>query len=161
MTAADSELGTLQQLGRAVKAAQYRHHRWADRELGAIGTTLPQWDALRAIARHPGSSAHLLAGETFMSDQAFGTLASRLVDQGLVVRTPGYGRRVEHDLTEAGRAMYEAGSRVADAVLTQSFGDLDDTERATLLALLSRIGNDSRAHAPGGGSASNPTRSAR
>jgi len=155
------DLGTLQQLGRAVKAAQYRHHRWADRELAAIGTTLPQWDALRAIARHPGSSAHRLAGETFMSDQAFGTLASRLVDQGLIVRTPGHGRRVEHDLTEAGSAMYEAGGRVVDRVLTQSFGDLDDAERATLLDLLARIGNEGTPQAPGSGSASSSTRSAR
>ena len=36
--------------------------------------------------------------------------------------------------------MYEAGSRVADAVLTQSFGGLTDAEHATLLALLSRVG---------------------
>jgi DNA-binding MarR family transcriptional regulator len=133
-------LGELQELGRAVKVAQHRHYRWVDRELGKIGTTLPQWDALRAIARHPGSSAHWLAGETFMSDQAFGTLASRLVDQGLVVRTPGHGRRVEHNLTEAGHAMYEAGSRVADSVLTRSFGGLDAAERSTLLDLLSRVG---------------------
>jgi DNA-binding MarR family transcriptional regulator len=136
-------LNPLQELGRAVKVAQYRHHRWADRELGKIGTTLPQWDALRAIVRHPGSSAHWLAGETFMSDQAFGALASRLVDQGLVVRTPGHGRRVEHHLTEAGQAMYEAGGRVVDAVLTQSFGGLTHVERATLLELLSRVGTDS------------------
>ena len=155
------ELGTLQQLGRAVKAAQYRHHRWADRELGTIGTTLPQWDALRAIARHPGSSAHQLAGETFMSDQAFGTLASRLVDQGLVVRTPGHGRRVEHQLTEAGREKYDAGIRVVEAVLTRSFGDLDASERATLLDLLSRIGNEGPGQAPAGGSARSSTRSAR
>ncbi len=133
---------TLQEVGRSVKAAQYRHHRWADRELTAIGTTLPQWDALRAIARHPGSSAHWLAGETFQSDQAFGTLAARLVDQGLVVRTPGHGRRVEHDLTEAGRAMYEAGSRVMDRVLGKSFGGLDDAERQTLFDLLARVGLD-------------------
>jgi len=138
-----AELNSLQELGRAVKVAQHRHHRWADRELGKIGTTLPQWDALRAIVRHPGSSAHWLAGETFMSDQAFGALASRLVDQGLVVRTPGHGRRVEHHLTEAGQAMYEAGGRVVDAVLTQSFGGLTHVERATLLKLLSRVGTDS------------------
>lgn len=161
MTPQPPDLGTLQLLGRAVKAAQYRHHRWADRELGTIGTTLPQWDALRAIARHPGSSAHQLAGETFMSDQAFGALASRLVDQGLIVRTPGHGRRVEHDLTEAGRSMYQAGSRLVDAVLTRSFGDLDEAERSTLLDLLSRIGNEGARQAPAGESASSSTRSAR
>ncbi|MEO6114898.1 MAG: MarR family winged helix-turn-helix transcriptional regulator [Pseudolysinimonas sp.] len=131
---------TLQDVGRAVKAAQYRHHRWADRELTTIGTTLPQWDALRAIAQHPGSSAHWLAGRTFQSDQAFGTLAGRLVDQGLVVRSPGQGRRIEHHLTPAGQAMFEAGSRVANRVLEQSFGGLTPSERSTLFTLLERVG---------------------
>ena len=131
---------TLQDVGRAVKAAQYRHHRWADRELQTIGISLPQWDALRAIAQHPGSSAHWLAGRTFMSDQAFGTLAGRLVDQGLVVRSPGEGRRIQHDLTDAGRAMYEAGSRVADRVLAQSFRGLSAADRDTLFELLERVG---------------------
>lgn len=132
----------LQQLGRAVKAAQYRHHRTLDRELAAVGTTLPQWDALRAIARHPGSSAHWLAGETFQSDQAFGTLANRLVAQGLVVRSPGQGRRVDHDLTDAGRAMLAAGNTVADRVLELSFGSLGARERETLFALLERVGGE-------------------
>ena len=132
----------LQQLGRAVKAAQYRHHRTLDRELATVGTTLPQWDALRAIARHPGSAAHWLAVETFQSDQAFGTLATRLVSQGLIVRSPGQGRRVEHNLTDAGRAMLAAGNTVADRVLAQSFGSLSAENRETLFALLERVGGE-------------------
>jgi DNA-binding MarR family transcriptional regulator len=132
----------LQQLGRAVKAAQYRHHRSLDRELATVGTTLPQWDALRAIARHPGSSAHWLAGETFQSDQAFGTLATRLVAQGLVVRSPGQGRRVDHDLTPAGRAVLAAANVVADRVLAQSFGSLGSQDRETLFELLERVGGE-------------------
>ena len=133
-------MDSLQRLGRSVKAAQYRHHLAADRALATVGTTLPQWDALRAIGGHPGWSAHALAGETFMSDQAFGTLANRLIAQGLVVRSPGRGRRVEHALTDAGRAMLDAGNRVANGILEQSFRDLDQSERDTLLVLLERVG---------------------
>lgn len=133
-------MNSLQQLGRAVKAAQYRHHLAAERALGAIGTTLPQWDALRAIAGHPGWSAHALAGETFMSDQAFGALANRLIAQGLVVRSPGRGRRVEHTLTDAGGAMLEAGNVVIDTVLQRSFGGMSEAERRTLSGLLDRVG---------------------
>ena len=133
-------MNSQQQLGRAVKAAQYRHHLAADRALNAVGTTLPQWDALRAIDGHPGWSAHALAGETFMSDQAFGTLSNRLIAQGLVVRSPGVGRRVEHGLTDAGRAVLEAGSAVIDRVLDRSFGGLDAAERRRLKALLDRVG---------------------
>jgi DNA-binding MarR family transcriptional regulator len=83
----------LQILGRAVKAAQYRQHRALDSRLASVGSTLAQWDALRAIGRTPGASARELAAATFQSEQAFGTLAGRLVGQGLVDRRPGHGPR--------------------------------------------------------------------
>jgi DNA-binding MarR family transcriptional regulator len=55
----------------------------------SIGSTLAQWDALRAIGRTPGVGARELAAATFQSEQAFGTLAGRLVAQGLVDRRAG------------------------------------------------------------------------
>lgn len=131
---------TLQRLGLAVKQAQYLHHRTLDARLATIGSTLVQWDALRAIDRAPGESAHALAVVTFQSDQAFGTLAARLVSRGLVVRTPGRGRRIEHRLTAAGEKMLAAGHPIADEMLEASFADLDDAERVTLLELLGRVG---------------------
>ncbi|AMM19671.1 MarR family transcriptional regulator [Frondihabitans sp. PAMC 28766] len=131
---------SLLELGRAVKQAQWRHHRAMDRRLAEIGTTLTQWDALRAIARQPGASAHELAMATFQSDQAFGTLAGRLAAQDLIVRAPGSGRRVEHRLTPAGAAMLAAGTAVAERFLVGSFESLDDAERATLYDLLNRLG---------------------
>lgn len=130
----------LEELGRAVKEAQYRHHRALDTRLAAVGTTLAQWDALRAIARTPGASAHELAVATFQGDQSFGTLASRLAAQHLIERRPGRGRRIEHHLTEAGERVLTAGRAVTRDVLAASFGPLDETERATLLGLLRRIG---------------------
>ncbi|MFD5815956.1 MarR family winged helix-turn-helix transcriptional regulator [Streptomyces sp. NPDC127038] len=127
-------------MGRAVKEAQYRHHRTLDTRLAAVGTTLAQWDALRAISRAPGASAHELAVATFQGDQSFGTLATRLAAQHLVERRPGRGRRIEHHLTETGEHVLAAGRTVAREVLAASFGPLDDDERATLLGLLRRIG---------------------
>ncbi|UFS59189.1 MarR family winged helix-turn-helix transcriptional regulator [Subtercola endophyticus] len=132
----------LEALGRAVKVAQYRHHRAMDARLSTVGTTLVQWDALRAIGRAPGASAHDLALTTFQSDQSFGTLATRLVAQGLIDRVPGRGRRIEHHLTDAGRAMLAAGATVADGMLAQSFAPLTEPERATLLDLLGRLSPD-------------------
>ncbi|MGW1067833.1 MarR family winged helix-turn-helix transcriptional regulator [Streptomyces aureus] len=130
----------LEELGRAVKEAQYRHHRALDTRLAAVGTTLAQWDALRAIARTPGASAHELALATFQGDQSFGTLASRLAAQHLIERRPGRGRRIEHHLTATGEQVLSAGTTVAREVLAASFGPLDDGERAVLLGLLRRIG---------------------
>lgn len=132
--------GDLQVLGRAVKQAQYRQHRALDSALTAVGTTLAQWDALRAIANSPGASARTLATATFQSEQAFGTLAGRLTAQGLVERRPGHGRRIEHHLTPAGEELLAAGHRVADEVLADCFAPLPPGDRATLLDLLQRLG---------------------
>ena len=133
----------LETLGRAVKQVQYRHHRALDSRLGTVGTTLAQWDALRAIGRTPGASAHTLAVETFQSDQSFGTLANRLAGQGLITRRSGRGRRIEHRLTPAGKKVLQAGHPVARDVLAASFARLSERERATLLDLLLRIARGS------------------
>ncbi|MDC2953722.1 MarR family winged helix-turn-helix transcriptional regulator [Streptomyces gilvifuscus] len=129
----------LQLLGRAVKQTQYRQHRALDSALAEVGTTLAQWDALRAIGRTPGASARELAAATFQTEQAFGTLVGRLTAQGLVDRRPGRGRRIEHHLTQAGERVLEAGHMVADAVLEECFAGLDEGERGTLLKLLQRL----------------------
>jgi DNA-binding MarR family transcriptional regulator len=129
----------LETLGRAVKQVQYRHHRALDTRLAAAGTTLAQWDALRAIGRNPGASAHLLAVETFQSDQSFGTLANRLAAQDLIARRPGHGRRIEHHLTPAGQTVLKAARPIAREVLAVSFAGLSETDRSTLLDLLLRV----------------------
>jgi DNA-binding MarR family transcriptional regulator len=131
-------MADLETLGRRIKQVQYRHHRALDAGLSAVGTTLAQWDALRAIGRIPGASAHTLAVETFQSDQSFGALANRLASQGLSERRPGRGRRIEHRLTAAGTKTLAAGHPVAEAVFRSSFADLSQKERSTLLALLLR-----------------------
>ncbi|GGT22043.1 MULTISPECIES: MarR family winged helix-turn-helix transcriptional regulator [Streptomyces] len=122
----------LEALGQAIKRAQYRNHRAADAALREIGVTLVQWDALRAIDRMPGASGHDLAVATFQSDQAFGTLANRLVARGLITRSAGRGRRLEHTLTEAGRAALESGRHLLGDVLRELFAPLDETQRQAL-----------------------------
>jgi len=129
----------LQLLGRTIKQVQYRHQRALDARLATVGTTLAQWDALRAIEREPGASAHALALATFQSDQSFGTLANRLQAKGLIERLPGRGQRIEHRLTPAGESTLAAGNRIADEVLRASFAELSEEERSTLLDFLLRI----------------------
>jgi DNA-binding MarR family transcriptional regulator len=132
----------LKPLGLAIKRVQHRHHRTLDAAFMEIGTTLVQWDALRAIAAHPGSSAHKLAGLTFQTDQAFGTLANRLVDRGLIQRDAGPGRAIRHGLTAEGERVLAAGFAVADRVLAASFAPLDAAERRQLHALLTKVLGD-------------------
>ncbi|WP_433465198.1 MarR family winged helix-turn-helix transcriptional regulator [Spirillospora sp. CA-128828] len=130
----------VQVLARAVRQARYRQHRALDSRLAGAGTTLAQWDALRAISRAPGASARALAAETFQSEQAFGALAGRLAAQGLIDRRPGLRRSREHRLTPAGEKILEAGQHIADEVLTELFSPLSEGERAALLNLLLRVG---------------------
>jgi DNA-binding MarR family transcriptional regulator len=129
-----------QSTGRLLKRAQWRNHRAADRALASIGTTLVQWDALRAISESPDSSAHDLAIVTFQSDQAFGTLANRLEAQGLIVRTSGHGRRVEHALTTEGARMLAAGTEITGQVSERSFAKLSAGEITQLHDLLELVG---------------------
>jgi DNA-binding MarR family transcriptional regulator len=128
----------LQDLGQAVKQLQYRHHRALDNHLRQIGTTLAQWDALRAIARRPDSSGHALAEMTFQTDQSFGALASRLVQRGMIERVAGPGRAIRHRLTPAGEATLQKGHGIADEVLADSFSTLTDSQRDQLYRLLTR-----------------------
>jgi DNA-binding MarR family transcriptional regulator len=132
-------LSEIEQLGRAVKTLQWRHHRTLDTRMRALGSTLPQWDTLRAIDMFPGASGHDLAMATFQSDQAFGTLANRLLAQGLITRSPGEGRRIQHHLTDDGKALLEQGRAAAREVFEASFAGLSDDERAQLRALLDKL----------------------
>jgi len=132
----------LEALGLAIKRAQYRNHRTMDAALREIGVSLVQWDALRAIERMPGASGHELAVATFQSDQAFGTLASRLVERGLIVRSAGHGRRVAHTLTEAGHTALVEGRQLSIGVLEDLFAPLDDAQRTALLRSLRKLTED-------------------
>ncbi|WP_382306639.1 MarR family winged helix-turn-helix transcriptional regulator [Herbiconiux sp. UC225_62] len=129
----------LELLGQALKRAQYRNHRTMDAALGAAGVSLVQWDALRAIDQAPGASAHDLAVATFQSDQSFGTLATRLIDRGLVTRAPGRGRRLTHALTPAGAEALAAGRRVVAAELPKLFAPLDESQRLALFEALNAL----------------------
>lgn len=126
----------LEVLGQTIKRAQYRNHRTMDAALRDVGISLVQWDALRAIERMPHASGHDLAVATFQSDQSFGTLANRLVARGLIARSAGRGRRLEHTLTESGRAALEEGYQVASGVLDDLFAPLDEEQRVALLEAL-------------------------
>ena len=129
-------------LGRAIKQVQWRHHRALDARMRAIGSTIVQWDVLRALERQPEASAHDLALATFQSDQSLGVMMRGMEAKGLVERSVGRGRRLEHRITEAGARVLEQGHGYAAEVLESSFAALDAEERAQLLALLRRIGAD-------------------
>ena len=128
----------LEDLGRAVKQLQYRHHRGMDSKLREVGTSLAQWDALRAIASRPNSSAHALAEMTFQTDQSFGALANRLLKRGMIERVAGPGRAIRHRLTPRGEAMLRTGKEVVGPVLELSFAPLTSGQREHFYRLIGR-----------------------
>lgn len=136
----------LRDTGHAVKRLQMRHHRALNAGLARLDITIVQWDALRHLDEHPGASLHDLAQLTFQSDQAFGTLATRMIERGLIERLSGPGRAVRHRLTDEGRKLRRAGDKIVDRVLTESFAPLSPKQLATLdellLLLLGSDGDD-------------------
>jgi DNA-binding MarR family transcriptional regulator len=129
----------LQQIGLSVKRLQVRHHRAINAGLARHSLSLAQWDALRHIDENPEASLHDLAGLTFQTDQAFGTLAARMIEAGLIERVPGPGRALRHHLTDHGRTMRRAGDKVVERVLTESFSALTPQQLATFDHLLAVI----------------------
>jgi len=123
-------------LGLMVKQAQYRQHRALERRLAPLGVSLVQWNALREIHRYPGSSMHQLAELTFNSDQAFGTLVSRLMKMGLVARQPGAGRVITHTLTPSGQGVLDQCQQIVPEVVEKSFEPLSEADRQELHRLL-------------------------
>ena len=126
-------------LGLSIKKVQARHHRSLDRRLSRLGISLVQWNALREIHRNPDASAHALAEFTFNSDQAFGTLATRLIRLGFVIREPGKGRAIIHRLTPKGAKMRDAGHALLLEVLKDFFAPLTARQRQLLQSLLTKL----------------------
>jgi len=109
-----------------------------DSKLREVGTSLAQWDALRAIASRPNSSAHALAEMTFQTDQSFGALANRLLKRGVIERVAGPGRAIRHKLTPRGEATLRKGHEVVGTVLESSFAALTSRQREQFYRLISR-----------------------
>lgn len=133
----------LERLARLLKQAQYRQHRAIDAALVEIGTTIVQWDALRAIASAPGASAHALAAASFQTDQAFGVLAQRLLARRLIERSPGKGRRIEHRLSAEGQRLLSDGNRIVDRVRKELYKVFPQADRDRLAELLSAFTKES------------------
>lgn len=129
----------LEHLGKAVKAAQYRQHRALEAAFATIGTTVVQWDALRAISGAPGSSAHALAVATFQTDQSFGTLAQRLEARSLIARHIGDGRKIKHELTPSGVQKLAEANVIATRVRDALFATIDESDRRVLEQILARL----------------------
>jgi DNA-binding MarR family transcriptional regulator len=127
------------EVGLLVKRVQHRHHRALTAALADLGVSLVQWDTLRHLHQNPGASLHDLAQLAFQTDQAFGTLAARMVERGLIERAPGPGRAIRHRITDRGETVRAEGARRVAALFDRSFAGLDDEQRDQLGMLLELV----------------------
>lgn len=127
------------EIGLSVKRLQMRHHRGINERLAPLGISIVQWDALRHLHENPEASLHDLAQLTFQRDQSFGTLATRMIERGLIERVPGPGRAVRHRLTDKGDDLRRRGTELVRSALVDSFSGLSDEELQTFGDLLARL----------------------
>jgi DNA-binding MarR family transcriptional regulator len=116
-----------------------RHHRALNAALAPLDLTIVQWDALRHVDENPEASLHDLALLTFQSDQAFGTLAARMIEGGLIERVPGPGRAIRHRLSEKGVSLRRKGAVVVNGVLRKSFAGLTAKQLSAFATTLDHI----------------------
>jgi MarR family transcriptional regulator, lower aerobic nicotinate degradation pathway regulator len=124
-------LDALRRIVRTLRVAS----RATEKEIGISGAQLY---VLQELAEQPASSVNELAERTTTHQSSVSAVVSRLVERGLVVRRPSPedGRRVNIELTEAGRALLENAPPTAQMQLIEGLRVLAPGDRARLCELL-------------------------
>lgn len=126
-------------LHRLIRAVELHCRRGMDQELGQIGLSLVQWQALRLVSRNPGIRQRRLARLTDHSGQAFATLLARMIRYDFIARRAGRGWPATHELTRLGQILLPMGNEIVADAQAQLFGTLDVSERQALQRLLKRV----------------------
>ena len=96
-----------------------------------FATTLPRFDVLAALSRHPaGLKMSALSGVLRVSNGNVTGIVDRLVEEGLVVRVPVAGdrRAMVVRLTEAGRTSFDTQAAEHEAWIDQMLSGLEPAE---------------------------------
>jgi DNA-binding MarR family transcriptional regulator len=106
-----------------------------------VGLTGAQLFVLQRLADAPALSINELAARTHTHQSSVSTVVARLVEKGLVRRTPAAddARRVELSLAPAARRVVGRGPDVAQARLVQGIERLSAARRRQLAAMLAEL----------------------
>ncbi|MFD0365267.1 MarR family winged helix-turn-helix transcriptional regulator [Nocardia sp. GCM10030253] len=129
-----------ERIGSAIKRAEQALGGAKNAALKPAGVTVPQYAALMFLSENPGISAAALARLCGVTPPTMNTVLTNLQDRGLVERTPHEWHKnvLETRLTEKGEAvMRDADARAVRAERALAAG-FTETERATLMELLTR-----------------------
>lgn len=126
-------------VGLAVKRAQYALELALDDGAAETGMTMKRLAILREIKAHPGASNAVLAKLVFVTPQAFGQHINRLVEDGLVARRPGGGRRRILVVTGAGERVFAQGYATVRSICDAAFQDVAADQFGPFVATLLRV----------------------
>ena len=136
MTVPEIELAA----GYLVKRVQHSFRRRSDAALQAVGVSMAQYGALRALADHPDASAAELARLCFVTRQSLGDVLAVLRTAGLVETAdlPPRGRAQALQLTAKGRTVVTSADQAVNAVDAAMTEGLSQADRRRLTAMLTR-----------------------
>jgi DNA-binding MarR family transcriptional regulator len=123
----------------ALKRAQHEFRLALNAELASLRTNSSQLSVLGEIRANPGASSAQLARLCSLTPQALGEQVMHLQARGLIERSPGPGRRIEHRLTSAGEQLLVDGLARANAVHERVLEDFGDDELEALGASFRKI----------------------
>jgi DNA-binding MarR family transcriptional regulator len=105
-----------------------------------MGISLAQLFVLQQLAERPAESLNELAERTATHQSSVSVVVRRLVDRGLVSRTasPADKRRIEIDLTPAGRALLTDAPSTIQGQLMEGLRAMSREEQSDLADLLER-----------------------
>jgi DNA-binding MarR family transcriptional regulator len=116
-----------------------RFLRLADREVeAACDVSAAQLFVLHTLVDDPASSVSELAHRTLTDQSSVSSVVARLVERGLVKRTPSRTdrRRMQIRITPAGVRMVQRAPRVPQALMISAIRDMPVAKRAELTRAL-------------------------
>lgn len=130
--------------------------------LAPHGLTSSQWGVMVAIVREPGTDQRRVAERQGIDANSASRLIDELEQLGLVrrVASPTDRRSNQLELTAAGKRLRAKAMVPVLTAQDDALACLDDTEKATLLNLLTRVVEANQAHARPGAGRRKPVRRA-
>lgn len=106
-----------------------------------MGIAQPQLRMLFQVRAHPNIDLRSLAGQLSISPSAASQQVDKLVERGLIERTPDPAdrRRLQLNLTDLGRAATRALSRAAHRYVQELLQELPDDDLQDLHRILEKI----------------------
>lgn len=125
-----------------LSSAATRSHQVLHRRLAEAGFTGYEYRCLAALAAADRLSQTILGAATALDPRDVTHTVRALEERGLVDRAkdPDHGRRMLVSLTAHGQEASTSLSGVMSEIQEEIFGRLSADERATLVALLARVG---------------------